>query len=186
MLEIIKKKNDLIIFKPQVFEDDRGYFFESFNEKEFKDKIADVDFVQDNQSYSKYGTVRGLHFQKPPYDQAKLVRIVKGAVLDVVVDLRNDSEHFGEFEMVYLSEQNNYQFYIPRGFAHGFLTLAPNTIFQYKCNNYYNSESDSGINILSDFHNGKIPISFFIDKYNIIQSVKDKGLTYFDNSMKYF
>lgn len=131
-----------VLIEPSIFKDDRGYFYESFNEKEFKEKVADVDFVQDNQSKSSYGVLRGLHMQKPPYDQAKLVRAVSGAVYDVAVDVRQGSPTYGQWYGAYLSEENHRQFFIPRGFAHGFLSLRDNTIFQYKCDNYYNKDSE--------------------------------------------
>lgn len=131
-----------VLIEPSIFRDDRGYFYESFNEKEFKEKVADVDFVQDNQSKSSYGVLRGLHMQKPPYDQAKLVRAVSGAVYDVAVDVRQGSPTYGQWYGAYLSEENHRQFFIPRGFAHGFLSLRDDTIFQYKCDNYYNKDSE--------------------------------------------
>ena len=133
------------LIEPKVFKDDRGYFFESFNEREFREKIGYVEFVQDNESRSSYGVLRGMHFQKPPYTQAKLVRVVNGAVLDVVMDLRKDSETYGKIWSVYLSGENKNQFFVPRGFAHGFVSLRDDTIFQYKCDNYYQKESEGGL-----------------------------------------
>lgn len=133
------------LIEPKVFKDDRGYFFESFNEREFREKIGYVEFVQDNESRSSYGVLRGMHFQKPPYTQAKLVRVVNGAVLDVVMDLRKDSETYGKIWSVYLSGENKKQFFVPRGFAHGFVSLRDDTIFQYKCDNYYKKESEGGL-----------------------------------------
>lgn len=133
------------IIEPKVFKDERGYFFESFNEKEFREKIGFVEFVQDNESCSSYGVLRGMHFQKPPYAQAKLVRVINGAVLDVVMDLRKDSKTFGKVWSVYLSGENKRQFFVPRGFAHGFVSLKDNTIFQYKCDNFYKKEMEGGI-----------------------------------------
>lgn len=137
--------NGPIIITPTVHNDDRGYFFESFNEKQFKDEIGDVNFVQDNESKSSYGVLRGLHFQKPPYAQAKLVRVVKGAVMDIVVDIRKSSPSYGKWFGAYLSEENHHQFFVPRGFAHGFVSLRDDTIFQYKCDNFYNKESEGNI-----------------------------------------
>lgn len=134
-----------VVITPKIFEDSRGYFFESFNEKEFKENVANVDFVQDNESFSAENVVRGLHFQKPPFDQAKLVRVVQGAVVDVAVDLRKNSSFYGKWWAVYLSGTNHKQFFIPRGFAHGFVSLKPDTIFQYKCDNIYNKESEGSI-----------------------------------------
>jgi dTDP-4-dehydrorhamnose 3,5-epimerase len=138
-------ENGPILIEPKIFYDDRGYFYESFNTQEFIEKVCNTTFVQDNESYSAYGVVRGMHFQKPPYDQAKLVRVVKGAVIDVVMDLRKDSPTYRKIWKVYLSEENKRQFFVPRGFAHGFLSLKDNTIFQYKCDNFYNKESEEAI-----------------------------------------
>ena len=121
----------LVIIEPKLFKDQRGYFFESFSQKEFDEKVAPVHFVQDNESKSSYGVLRGLHFQKPPYAQAKLVRVVKGCVLDVAVDLRKGSPTYGKYEAVELSEKNRRQLFIPRGFAHGFCVLSDDVIFQY-------------------------------------------------------
>ena len=135
----------LVIIEPRVFGDSRGYFFESFSERDFKREVADVDFVQDNESKSSYGVVRGLHFQKPPYAQAKLVRVVNGKVLDVAVDLRKDSPTFGQYAAMELSEENHRQMFIPRGFAHGFSVLSDEVIFQYKCDNYYAPQSEGAI-----------------------------------------
>ncbi|RUA24021.1 MAG: dTDP-4-dehydrorhamnose 3,5-epimerase [Bacteroidetes bacterium] len=145
-MEIIKTKiQDLYIIKPDVFEDERGYFFESFNKEKFKTLGLDLDFVQDNESKSQKNVLRGLHFQKPPFAQGKLVRVVKGAVLDVAVDLRTNSETYGQWETVELSEENKLMYWIPPGFAHGFLTLRDDTVFTYKCTNVYNKESEGSI-----------------------------------------
>ena len=145
-MEIIKTKiQDLYIIKPDVFEDERGYFFESFNKEKFKTLGLDLDFVQDNESKSQKNVLRGLHFQKPPFAQGKLVRVVKGAVLDVAVDLRTNSETYGQWEAVELSEENKLMYWIPPGFAHGFLTLRNDTVFTYKCTNVYNKESEGSI-----------------------------------------
>ena len=135
----------LVIIEPKLFKDQRGYFFESFSQREFDEKVAPVHFVQDNESKSSYGVVRGLHFQKPPYEQAKLVRVVKGRVLDVAVDLRKGSPTFGRHVTVELSEDNHLQFFIPRGFAHGFCVLSDEAVFQYKCDNYYAPESEGAL-----------------------------------------
>ena len=135
-----------IVLAPDIHSDGRGYFFESFNNEEFKKLTGlDITFVQDNESKSGYGTLRGLHFQKPPYAQSKLVRVVKGAAMDVIVDIRKGSPWYGEFFHCYLSEQNHRQFFVPQGFAHGFIALQDDTIFQYKCDNYYNKESEGAI-----------------------------------------
>lgn len=157
---------------PKVFTDDRGYFFESFNEKAFKELVADIDFVQDNESKSSYGVLRGLHFQKPPYAQAKLVRVVKGAVVDVIVDIRKNSDFFGRFYYAYLSENNHRQLFVPRGFAHGFVTLSDEAIFQYKCDNFYNKESEGAIYYLDP--DIDIPWQTWIDLNDIKLSDKDK------------
>ena len=136
---------DVVVIEPRVFGDSRGYFFESFSEREFKEKVADVDFVQDNESKSCYGVVRGLHFQAPPHAQAKLVRVVKGRALDVAVDLRKDSPTYGKYVSIELSEDNHRLVFIPRGFAHGFAVLSDEVIFQYKCDAYYAPESEGAI-----------------------------------------
>lgn len=135
----------VVIIEPRIFGDSRGYFFESFSEKNFKEQVADVDFVQDNESKSCYGVVRGLHFQKPPYAQAKLVRVVKGRVLDVAVDLRKGSPTYGKHVAVELTEENHRQFFVPRGFAHGFAVLSEEAVFQYKCDNYYAPQAEGAL-----------------------------------------
>ena len=161
-----------VIITPGIFKDERGYFFESFNEKQFKEKVADVDFVQDNESMSAENTIRGLHFQKPPYAQAKLVRVVKGAVIDVVVDIRKSSPTYGQYFKVYLSETNHRQFYVPRGFAHGFVALKSDTVFQYKCDNFYNKESEGCI--LYNDETIAIPWENWVHESQRIVSDKDK------------
>jgi dTDP-4-dehydrorhamnose 3,5-epimerase len=135
----------VLVIKPDVFKDNRGYFYESFNAQKFREHNLDITFVQDNQSMSGKNILRGLHFQVPPFAQGKLVRVIKGSVLDVAVDLRKDSQTYGENYTVVLSEENFLQLWIPPGFAHGFLTLDEETIFAYKCTNYYNKEFDHGI-----------------------------------------
>ena len=127
----------VVIIEPRIFKDARGYFFESFSKREFDEKVCKVEFVQDNESCSTRGVMRGLHFQRPPYSQAKLVRCVRGAVLDVAVDLRKGSPTYGKHVAVELSEENHRQFFIPQGFAHGFAVLSDTAVFQYKCDNYY-------------------------------------------------
>ena len=145
-IEIVKTKiPDLYIIKPQVFEDNRGYFFESYNKETFLKAGIDEHFVQDNESKSMKGVLRGLHFQKPPHAQGKLVRVVRGAVLDVAVDLRKSSPTFGQWDSVELTEKNKWMYWIPAGFAHGFVTLENDTIFSYKCTNVYNKESEASI-----------------------------------------
>ena len=145
-IEIVKTKiPDLYIIKPQVFEDHRGYFFESYNTNTFLEAGIDEHFVQDNESKSMKGVLRGLHFQKPPHAQGKLVRVVRGAVLDVAVDLRKSSPTFGQWDSVELTEANKWMYWIPAGFAHGFVTLEDNTVFSYKCTNVYNKGSEACI-----------------------------------------
>lgn len=136
---------DVVIFEPRVFTDARGYFMETYNEKTFHDAGVTSDFVQDNQSKSSYGVVRGLHFQKGEHAQAKLVRVLEGAVLDVAVDLREGSDTFGKHVAVELTAENNRQLFIPRGFAHGFSVLSETAVFAYKCDNFYNKESEGGL-----------------------------------------
>ncbi len=150
MIEV--KKTDIegvLIIEPKVFGDARGYFLESFNAKEFAEKTGlNINFVQDNESMSSYGVMRGLHFQRPPFTQSKLVRCVKGAVLDVAVDIRKGSPTYGKYVAVELTEENHRQFFVPRGFAHGFAVLSETAIFQYKCDNFYAPQADGGISIL--------------------------------------
>lgn len=145
-MEVIKTAIDgVVIIKPRIFEDARGYFFESFSQKEFDEKVAPIKFVQDNESKSSYGVMRGLHYQKIPYTQNKLVRCVKGAVLDVAVDIRKGSPTFGQHVAVELTEENHLQFFIPKGFAHGFAVLSEEAVFQYKCDGFYVPQSEGGI-----------------------------------------
>lgn len=135
----------VVIIEPRVFEDARGYFFESFSQREFDSQVREVRFVQDNESKSSYGVLRGLHFQKPPHAQSKLVRVVKGAVLDVAVDIRKGSPTFGKHVAVELSAENHRQLFIPRGFAHGFVVLTDEVIFQYKCDEFYAPQSEGAL-----------------------------------------
>ena len=154
----------LVIIEPKIFKDARGYFFESFSQREFDEKVRKINFVQDNESMSGYGVMRGLHFQRPPFTQSKLVRCVKGRVLDVAVDIRKESPTYGRHVAVELSEENHRQFFVPRGFAHGFAVLSKPAVFQYKCDNFYTPEADSGIS-LQDESLGidwRIPISHAI------------------------
>ncbi len=145
-MEIIKTKLEgLWIIKPAVFEDERGYFFESFNQEKFIQVGIDVKFLQDNESKSRKGVLRGLHFQNPPYAQGKLVRVMRGSVLDVAVDIRTQSPTYGQWESIVLSGQNKWMYWIPPGFAHGFVTLEDETIFFYKCTNVYNKSSEGSI-----------------------------------------
>lgn len=147
-MEVIKTAIEgVVIIEPRVFKDDRGYFFESFSQREFEEKVRPINFVQDNESMSSYGVMRGLHFQTPPFTQSKLVRCVKGKVLDVAVDIRKGSPTYGQHVAVELSEENHRQFFVPRGFAHGFAVLSETAIFQYKCDNFYAPQADGGISI---------------------------------------
>ena len=145
-MEVIKTPIEgLLVIKPRVFEDDRGYFFESWSNESFKNIGLDLDFVQDNQSLSQKGVLRGLHFQNPPFAQGKLVRVIKGAVVDVAVDIRKNSPTYGQHFAVELSEENKIVFWIPSGFAHGFVSLKDDTIFTYKCTGVYNKESEGAL-----------------------------------------
>lgn len=137
----------VVIVEPLLFRDSRGYFFESFSQRDFCERVRQVDFIQDNESRSTYGVLRGLHFQRPPHAQSKLVRCVRGAVLDVAVDIRRGSPTYGQHVAVELTEENHLQLFIPRGFAHGFAVLSDEAVFQYKCDNYYAPEADGGISI---------------------------------------
>ena len=150
-MEVIKTAIEgVVIIEPRIFEDSRGYFFESFSQREFDEKVRPMTFVQDNESKSSYGVMRGLHFQCPPFTQSKLVCCVKGAVLDVAVDIRKGSPTYGQHVAVELTEDNHLQFFIPKGFAHGFAVLSENAVFQYKCDEFYHPEADGGISILDD------------------------------------
>ncbi len=162
----------LVIIEPKVFGDSRGYFFESFNQKQFEENIGSVNFVQDNESRSSYGVLRGLHFQKPPYNQAKLVRCIEGKVLDVAVDLRMGSATYGKHVAVELSDENKRQFFVPRGFAHGFVVLSKSAIFSYKVDNWYAPDHDSGIL----WNDPDLNIDWQIDPDSILLSGKDKVL----------
>lgn len=147
-MEVIKTGIEgVVIIEPRIFKDERGYFFESFSQREFNEKVTPVNFVQDNESMSSYGVMRGLHFQQMPYTQSKLVCCVKGAVLDVAVDIRKGSPTYGQHVAVELTEENHLQFFIPRGFAHGFAVLSETAVFQYKCDNFYAPQADGGIQL---------------------------------------
>ena len=159
----------LVIIEPKVFGDNRGYFFESFSERDFNSQVRQVRFVQDNESKSSRGVLRGLHFQKPPYAQSKLVRVVKGAVLDVAVDIRKGSPTFGRHASVELNETNHRQVFIPRGFAHGFVVLSDEAIFQYKCDNFYVPQSEGAI----AWDDPDLGIDWLIPSEEVILSSKD-------------
>ena len=170
-MNIIKTEIDgVVIIEPRLFKDDRGYFFESYSEKDFNAQVREIKFVQDNESKSSYGVLRGLHFQKPPYAQSKLVRVIKGAVLDVAVDIRKGSPTFGKHVAVELTEDNHRQFFIPRGFAHGFSVLTPEVIFQYKCDNFYAPQSEGAL----AWDDPDLGIDWCIPSDKIILSEKDK------------
>ena len=169
-MEVIKTLIEgVVIIEPRLFKDDRGYFFESFNQREFEEKVCKTTFVQDNESKSSYGVIRGLHFQEPPFAQSKLVRVVKGAALDVAVDIRRGSPTYGEHVAVELTEKNHRQLFIPRGFAHGFAVLSDDAIFQYKCDNFYAPQADGGISIKDD----SLGIDWIIPIQNAVLSEKD-------------
>jgi dTDP-4-dehydrorhamnose 3,5-epimerase len=164
-----------IVLTPRIFNDDRGYFFETFNERTFNEAVGrEVHFVQDNQSFSTKGVLRGLHLQKGEHSQAKLVRVTKGEVLDVAVDLRKDSPTYGQQYSTKLSAENNAQFFIPRGFAHGFLVLSDDAIFQYKCDNYYNKQSEGGLH----YADPALGINWEFDAGSLLVSDKDKELPF--------
>ena len=160
----------VVIIEPRLFKDERGYFFESFSQREFEEKIRKISFVQDNESKSSYGVLRGLHFQKPPYAQSKLVRVIKGAVLDVAVDIRKGSPTFGKHVAVELTEEKHLQLFIPRGFAHGFSVLSQEVIFQYKCDNFYAPQSEGAL----AWDDSDLNINWRIPTNQIILSEKDK------------
>ncbi len=162
----------LIIIEPEVFKDARGYFLESYNQKAFESFIGDIDFVQDNESKSTYGVLRGLHFQEPPFTQAKLVRCLLGRILDVAVDLRSDSVTFGKYLSIELSSEEKSQLFIPKGFAHGFVVLSKEAVFSYKVDNFYSARHDSGIAWNDPFFG----IDWKVSSNEIIVSEKDKSL----------
>ncbi len=169
-MEVIKTAIDgVVIIEPRIFKDARGYFFESYSKREFDEKVRPINFVQDNESCSSYGVMRGLHFQRPPFAQSKLVRCVKGAVLDVAADIRKGSPTYGRHVAVELTEDNHRQFFIPRGFAHGFAVLSDIAVFQYKCDNYYHPEADGGISIQDE----SLGIDWRINPAKAILSDKD-------------
>lgn len=176
-MEVIKTDIEgVVIIEPRIFKDERGYFYESFSQREFEEKVCKTVFVQDNQSKSSYGVLRGLHFQKPPFCQSKLVRCIKGAVLDVAVDIRKGSPTFGKYVAVELTEDNHRQFFVPRGFAHGFAVLSEEAVFQYKCDNFYCKESEGTI----AWNDPELAIDWRIPAEKVILSAKDscnKGIS---------
>lgn len=175
------KLKGCFIIEPKIINDDRGYFMESFNENTFQNGVgATVHFVQDNQSFSTKGVLRGLHYQTEKHAQAKLVRVLQGSVLDVAVDLRPDSETFGQYETIELSGENQKQFFVPRGFAHGFLVLSETATFFYKCDNFYNKESEGGL-MYSD---ASVNIDWQFPTESLLISDKDKVLPNLQNARK--
>lgn len=177
-MKLIETKiEDLIILEPTVFEDKRGYFLESYNQKKFEQIVGKFSFVQDNESKSVRGVLRGLHFQKPPFDQAKLVRCIKGKVLDVAVDIRNGSKTYGQHVALELSGENKKQLFVPRGFAHGFLVLSDSAIFSYKVDNIYAPNFDAGIY----WNDPKLNISWDVNESEILVSEKDSKLSLFSD-----
>ena len=170
-MNVIKTDLDgVVIIEPRIFNDERGYFFESFSERDFFANVRVIHFVQDNESKSSYGVLRGLHFQKPPFAQSKLVRVIKGAVLDVAVDIRVGSPTFGKYVAVELSADNHRQFFIPRGFAHGFSVLSDEVIFQYKCDNFYAPQYEGAI----AWNDPSLNIDWRIPADDVVLSEKDK------------
>ena len=175
------KLKGCFVIEPRIFEDRRGYFLESYNQKKFNELIGvNINFVQENESFSSKGVLRGLHFQTGDYAQAKLVRVLKGKVLDVVVDLRKNSRTFGQYEAVELTKENKKQIFIPRGFAHGFIVLSETAIFSYKCDNFYNKKSEAGI-IYNDKY---LNVDWKLDELELIISEKDLQLPAFKNAAK--
>lgn len=175
-MEIVEKiENGPVLICPKVFKDERGYFYESFNDSQFKELVCNTTFVQDNQSLSSYGVLRGMHFQKGDFAQAKLIRVIKGAVLDVVLDIRDESPNYGKFYSYLITEENHYQLFVPRGFAHGFLSLKDDTIFQYKCDNFYNKGSEGSFN----FDSFGFDWSKYVSKEDLIISDKDRAALLF-------
>lgn len=169
-MNIIKTSIEgVVIIEPRLFKDERGYFFESFNQREFEEKVCKTTFVQDNESKSGYGVIRGLHYQKPPFAQSKLVRVIKGAVLDIAVDIRKGSPTFGQHVAVELTEENHRQFFIPRGFAHGFSVLSEEVIFQYKCDEFYHPEAEGAI----AWNDAELGIDWKIPLEKVLVSEKD-------------
>lgn len=170
-MQTIKTDIDgVVIIEPRIFNDGRGYFFESYSERDFRTNVREVKFVQDNESRSSYGVVRGLHFQKPPFTQSKLVRVIQGAVLDVAVDIRKGSPTFGQHVAVELTGENHRQLFVPRGFAHGFSVLTPEVIFQYKCDNFYAPQNEGAI----AWNDPELHIDWRIPADKVILSEKDK------------
>lgn len=182
-MNLIKRTIDgLILLKPTVFKDERGYFMESYNQKNINKLLGNIHFVQDNESKSSKGVLRGLHFQKPPFSQAKLVRCLEGEILDVALDLRKDSKTYGLFETTLLSEKNKNKLFIPKGFAHGFVVLSESAIVSYKADNYYDPNYESGVL----WNDSDLNIDWKINADEVIISEKDKNLPTFNNIINPF
>ncbi len=172
---------EVIIIEPKVWKDERGYFYESFRQDFFEKEIRKINFIQDNESKSTYGTLRGLHYQLPPFAQSKLVKVVHGKVLDIAVDIRRGSPTFGKYVSIELSAENKKQLFIPKGFAHGFVTLSKTAIFQYKVDNYYNKESERGI----IWNDKELEINWEIKKEEILLAEKDSLLPSLTETTKF-
>jgi dTDP-4-dehydrorhamnose 3,5-epimerase len=183
VMEFIKTDIDgVVVLQPKVFGDDRGYFLESFNQKEFEDNVGyKINFCQDNESKSSYGVLRGLHFQKTPYTQSKLVRVISGCVLDVVVDLREKSKTFGKSVSVELNDKNKKQLFVPRGFAHGFIVLSDTAIFSYKVDNYYAPKYEDGLM----YNDAVLEIDWKVENSKILLSQKDKENSSLDSVYRF-
>ena len=175
-MNIIKTKiPGLLIIEPKLFVDERGYFFESFNQRDFNSAVGNINFVQDNESKSSYGVLRGLHFQLPPYAQSKLVRVIEGCVLDIAVDIRKNSPTYGQYVSVELTGESHRQLFIPKGFAHGFVVLSQQAVFQYKCDEFYHPEAEGAI----AWNDPDLAIDWQIHKEDMILSERDKHHPFF-------
>lgn len=171
MIDVIDTEIDGVkIIEPKIFGDSRGYFYESYSQRDFEEKVAKVSFVQDNQSFSHYGVLRGLHFQLPPYSQSKLVRVIQGRVMDVAVDIRKGSPTFGKYVTCEMSGENHRQFFIPKGFAHGFVVLSETALFQYKCDEFYHPEAEGAI----AWNDPDLAIEWPVNAADVELSEKDK------------
>tara|TARA_Y100000589_G_C27093899_1_gene605114 strand:+ start:328 stop:885 length:558 start_codon:yes stop_codon:yes gene_type:complete len=180
-IKVIKTKiSDIKIFQPSIHNDDRGYFFESFNENIYKKHLPSINFVQDNESMSSYGVLRGLHYQVKPYDQAKLIRVIKGEIQDVAIDLRRNSKTYLDHVSINISSTNKKQIYIPKGFAHGFLVLSDQAIINYKVDKYYSKDHEKGLRFNDPFFN----IKWDLDHTEIILSKKDRNHNFFNNNIE--
>lgn len=177
-MNVIKTSlKDVVIIEPEIFIDERGYFMESFSDQEFSKKVRTINFIQDNESMSTYGVIRGLHFQCPPFTQSKLIWCIEGTILDVVVDIRKGSPTFGKFVAEVLSSENHHQLFIPRGFAHGFSVLSATARIQYKCDSFYHPEAEGGLSVLDK----SLGIDWGIPADKAILSEKDKKLKFFND-----